>query len=331
MLNLLRNNSPFTVIILIIYAFVVNWYVLFHPQLPVYDNNNFLYTALLAGLDVILFKSAFGYTLLAVVLLILQALYLNSIVNKHKLYNKSYYIIAFVYLSLTSVFPAFRYFSQVLILNWLLMMLLDTMLYFPQSNKPRAIIYNAGFITGCLALVHFPAVIYVLLLLIGLSMLRSFNPGEWIVAILGCLTPVYFAVGILFLADSLPMFPGWVNMGMNLPRRMPNPLYIIGTITMMVTLFATGVFTLQGQMNRVSIFVRRSWTTLSLSLFLSLLVAAFSDFNVKSAWLVIMVPLTLIISNVFYSEKNRGFSSFAFYLLLLLVIFTQVTVGSGTN
>lgn len=324
MLQIFRNNSPFTVLILFIYAIAVNWQVLFYPELPFVREGDFLFHIITGFLSVVLFNSAFGFTLLAIVMLVLQSIYLNAVVNRHKLFPKPTYITAFVYVSLASLYPAFGQFSQPLLINWVLIMTLDTMLQLAQTQKPRKVIYNVGFAIGVAALISFPAVLYILLLLIALSLLRNVHPGEWMVAILGCLTPIYFAGGMLYLFDVFHWLPDWVNLGVNLPHSIDNPVYMVGMITGVIVLFIGGGYMLQTQMGRVSVFIRRGWTVITVCLIFSVLVAAITDFHIKSAWLVIIPPISLIIANAYYAEKNKAFSNFAFYFMLLLVIFCKM-------
>lgn len=325
MLQIVRNNNPLTVLILLIYALAVNWQVLFHPQMPVVPEGDFLFHIITGFLGVILFQSAFGFTLLAVIMLAVQGIYLNAVANKYKLFNKPTYVTAFVYISLSSLSPAFGYFSQPLLINWVLIMTIDTILQLAQSQKPRKIIYNTGFAIGVAGLLMFPAVGYILVLLAALSILRNLNPGEWMVALLGWFTPIYFAAGLLYLFDVLHWLPGWVDIGLNLPRAVPRLVYLVGTITGITVLFILGTYALQRQMNRVSIFVRRGWTALAICLFLSCVAALFTDPAVHMVWLMLMPPLSLVIANAYFAEKSKAFSNFAFYFMLLLVVFCKLS------
>lgn len=324
MLHIVRNNNPLTVLILSIYAIAANWQVLFNPQLPVVADGDFMFHIIANFLGVIFFNSAFGFTLLTVVMLILQALYLNGIANRHKLFGNPTYVVAFTYISLTSLYPHFGYFSSPLLYSWLLMMTLDNILWLAQSNKARKLIYNAGFTIGLAALISFPAVFFALLLFVALSLLRNFNGVEWIVGLLGIITPIYFAAGLLYLFDVLHWLPGWVHIGINLPRNITHPVYIVGVITGCIFLFSMGTYALQKSLSRVGLFVRRGWTTLAAGLLISVIVAVLTPFEIKAAWLCTMPVLSIIVANAYSREKRKAFSNFAFYFTLVLVIFSNI-------
>lgn len=298
-----------------------------HPVAPVPLAGYYLYNHLLQWFNVVLNNGAFAYTFLVLIMIFGQSLYLNVITIRHRLFYKPTYIPAFCYLLLTSVTTDFSYFGPSLLVNWCLLAAFDTMMFFPQSTHPRKYIFNAGFILSMAALVQFSASIYVLLLIMGLILLRSFNIGEWLVGLLGVITPVYFFAGILFLNDKLHEFLKWPQVGISLPRQIHNPVYLLGSVSGIIILVASGLYVMQGQMPKSTIYVRRSWGVVTSTWVISLLVAVFTGLDVKAAWLVALPALSLIIAQPLYLEKSKRFSNFIFYFFLLLVIFCQVAIN----
>lgn len=327
MLQIIKNNNPLTVLILCIYALVINWQVLFYPQLPIIPEGDFLYHIITNFLSVVLFNSAFVFTLLTVIILVLQSIYLNAVANTHKLFTKPTYIVAFIYISFTSLYQPFGYFSQPLLANWAIIMLIDVILQLSQVQKARKLMYNAGFAIGTASLILFPTILYALLLVIAVAMLRRFNPTELIIALLGVLTPIYFAAGLLYLFDVLHWMPDWFRLGFSLPTSLSQPVYTMGMVVGIILLFIMGTYMRQKLMTRVNIFIRRGWTVLAIGLVISIITAIFTEFEVQSAWLMTMPILTLITANSYYSEKSKAFSNFAFYFTLLLVIFCKVATS----
>jgi hypothetical protein len=70
-----------------------------------------------------------------------------------------------------------------------------------------------------------------------------------------------------------------------------------------------------------NIYVRRDWTAISFYLIISLLVGLMTDNAIKSAWLIAMPALSIIISHALLLEKNKRFSNFIFYFSLLFLVF----------
>src|SRR5690606_21208200 len=162
--NLFRNSNPFVVIILFIATLLMKMPALLHPVMPIPYENHIVFPLLLRMLHF----SAFGYTLLAIVLIFLQALYLNFIAEKHKLFQKAGYYPAFMYVLFTSLYPAFNYFSEPLFINCLMLIGIDVLLSFPKTLHPGKQLFNAGFVLCLPALIQFPAIGFFLLLLIAL-------------------------------------------------------------------------------------------------------------------------------------------------------------------
>jgi len=326
-LQLIKNNNPFTVIILLILTFLLKLGVLLHPHVPLDLPGYFLYNLLLTLLNTVLHGSAAAYTVLGVVMVFLQALYISRIAAVHKLFNRPTYIPAFVYLLLTSLFPNWNYFNETLVINWCILAGIDVLLGFSQTNQPRKRIFNAGFFLCLAALFQFSVTAYLVLLIIGIFMLRPFNLGEWVVALMGYFTPVYFFAGILFLADKLSLFPAWVHIGASIPVHIVAPFYFTILLLGLLTLSVCGLYAMQLQLPKSSIYIRRNWAAILIYCIISIVIAIGTDRIVQSAWLIIVPSLCFVISMGLLLEKNKGFSNFILYFSLVLVVLCQLTIN----
>lgn len=324
MLQLFRNNSPFTVIVLLIFALLAKLQVLLHPQLMVPPPDHILYAYILHLLNIVLNNNAFGYTLLTAFLLFCQALYISAIAAKHKLFGKATYIPGFVFLLLTSIYPPFNYFSEALLVNWCLLGAVSVMLSFNQTSYPRKLIFNAGFLFAVAALLQFSALGYLLLFFIVMAALRAFQPSEWVVGILGYCTPFYFFVCILFLANKLSLLQKLPHFNIMLPQKVHAPLYLAILGFGLFILLVCGILAMQANVPKLNIYVRRNWLALVFYFIISLLVAAGGYFLTEDAWLMAIPALTFMISHALTIEKRKRFSNFIFYFSLLFLIFCQL-------
>lgn len=296
-----------------------------HPALPYVDNDHIIYASFISLLDTLFRGHAFIYTLLSVLMIYGQAIYLNAIAAKQKLFAKPAYIVAYVYILLTSLYPPFNYFSEPLLINWLIITATGFILGSYQAAQPRKHLFNTAFVLGCISIISFPAVVYFILLIAALLLLRSFSLGEWVVALIGYLTPLYFFAGFLFLVDKFDYLLIWPSVGLSLPNKIVSPLYLIGTIICIMTMLLFGAFSLQSQLIKASIFTRRKWTALTIFLLTSFITALTQNFVENAAWLLVMPLLSLFISNVFYIEKSKGFSTFVFYFSMATLAFCLLT------
>lgn len=321
MLRIFKNNTPFSVIILLIFTLVVKMKVLLCPIVPLQVQGHHLYNYILRGLYFFLKDGAFTYTLLSVIMIFMQALYLNSIVIKHKLFPRNTYIAAFVYLLLTSAYPRFNYFNETILLNWLLISAMDIMFGFSKTTQPRKLIYNAALLFCLASLFQFTMLAYFMLFVVGMVLFRPFNTGEWSVAILGYITPIYFLISILFLADKLYLFTHWPHIGFSLEPLATSTLYFIITISGFIILLASGMFAMQRNVPMSNIYIRRDWIAVSFYLIISVMVAFATDKIVASAWLITIPALSIIVTHALVFEKNKRFSIFIFYFSLIFLVF----------
>jgi membrane protein YdbS with pleckstrin-like domain len=326
-LQLFRNNSPYTVLILIILAFLLKLQALSHPFMPVALPGHYMYDWVLLVITRVFGFGAFGYTLLALLMLIGQGLYLHSIIARHRLFSRPTYLPSLAYILITSLHPSLNYFSEPLIVNWILLASVDIMLHLHQTSQPRKQLFNSGFVICLAAIFQLPALAFMLLLLVALILLRPFNVGEWVVTGMGYFTPIYFLACMLFLIDRLPLLWSLPQLGFAWPGKVEHPVYLAGCISGMLILFGCGAYAMQTQLPKATIYIRRSWLMLTAYLIIAIAVAFVNFMTDPAAWLIAMVPLALVIAHALSLEKTKRFSNFAFYFSLLVVIFCQLALN----
>ncbi len=89
MLHLVRNNSPYTVIILFILTLVLKLQALGHPVMPVVAGYAAVFGLIVAALKHIFGENPTIFTLLAAVMIFGQSLYLSGIAGRHRIFAKT--------------------------------------------------------------------------------------------------------------------------------------------------------------------------------------------------------------------------------------------------
>jgi hypothetical protein len=301
----------------------VRLHALMHPIAPTPVEGYFLYNYLLNLIDKVLHGNAFAYTLLATIAGFLQAIYLNSVARRNKLFLRTGYIPAFCYLVFSSIFPSFCYFGLALLINFCMTGALDILLHLGQTLQPRRNIFNAGFVICLSGLLQYTTFSYFMLLLICMIVLRPFNLSEWIVAILGYLTPIYFLVSILFLIDKTSLILHVPAFNIIKPFKSGSMLYVAIMLSGVSILFLFGIYALQTQLSRISVYVRRNWIAILAYFIISIFASIITTGTEKETALITIPALALVISIAINIEKSKWFSNFAFYFSILLLIFCQ--------
>ena len=318
MLHLVRNNTPYAVLSLLILAVITSSGGAVVPvslppvSLPVY----YLF---IRGAKSVLGDSFLGWQVLYLALIFLQALYVNSLAMRHRLLAKPTFTPAFAFLVFAALFPEFRTISPPLLGNFFLLGALDAMLQFGKPTQPRRQIFNAGFLIGAAAFAQFSYLFSGIILLVALLLLRPFHVGEYFSAVLGLLTPIYFVAGVMYLTDTLPMLRQWPFL------HLQNPPWVTGKMPVFIVIYAiagllliASLFQLNQQMNRSAIYVRRSWGVLVSGLVVSVAIAALTSLAAGQSWLAIAPFFAWAVSAALETEKPRRFAIFAFWAALAL-------------
>jgi len=326
-LALFRNNSPFTVIILLILAILLKVKVLLHPVMPVVYNADFFFVFINHLLNGLFHNNAFAFAACAVLLMFFQAIYLNSICIRRKLFIRSTFFPALAYLLLSSVYGPWNQFNPSLLVNWCLLGAFDVILGFSQSAHPRKHIFNAGFLLGLAALIHFPAILFAFILVISIFMLRPFHLAETVVAVMGFVTPFYFLVSTLYLSDQMPLIWPWLHLIAAKNSFFGMTGFVIWVLIGFALLISCGLYATNLQMPKSSIYNRRNWGVIVISFIITVITAFFSGFTLQSAWLIIIPCAAFIMAMGLSNEKIKGFSNFVFYFALIFILVCQLAIN----
>lgn len=263
-------------------------------------------------------------TFLAVINLVGQSLYFNKIANDADLFSNKNYLPALSYILFTSLLPEWNYLSAPIISNWLLLFALSGMLKLQGQNAPRKIIFNIGFAISCAGILSLPYFSFFILIFLALSILRPFKLGEWTIALLGFLTPLYFLTGILFLTNQLSQISGWIPQDFkivsNFSLALQKPLLCFAFAILMAVV---GLIYLNKHAEHMLTQVKKRWSIAILGLIVGLSPLFFEGVGGRSVALPTLVLLSLIAANSFMKRKKRWPTRILFYVFLAVLIFAE--------
>ncbi len=320
MIQLFRNNTPYAVLLLLIVALFTQKGSAVPATIDAATTTAPLYGLVLSGLLRLCGTSVFAWGAVKILFLSLQALYLNRILQQHRLLPRSTFTPALLLICYASFAISFRPFSEPYVANFFVLGALDAMLQFGHPTQPRRQIFNAGFLLSGALLTQFSYVFLIPMLLLALLVLRPFHGGEWLSALLGLLTPVYFAGGLLFLYSRLPALGRWPQLGIVLPREAGHPVLLLSIVLSVLLLVAGGLYLLQQQMERSTIHVRRGWAVVVTGGICAVFVAILADERTTGSWLSFAPFFALTAVSVLEAEKPRWFANFALYFLFALTV-----------
>lgn len=324
---LFKNHHPFTVLVLLIFAILGNLQLMLHPAVPAVLPDQVAYGWLVGVLRILFGQHASAYALFAVFLQFGQALYLNHITVRYRLFGKATYLPAFVYLLLLALHPGIGGFSPQLFANWALIAALQAGFALNNAPSPRKQIFNLGFLLSLTALLSPAALLLVGCLMAALGIMRSFKPGEWVVAFLGYLTPIYFFAGILFVTDRLEVLQHMNYFMLDLQSSRQHLLHTVGVLSGLALALLFSLFSLQQAFGRTAISVRRTWWLVLSCFVISLPAALLAQPQPHHAqWLLLAPSLSLLLALPLHGEHSRKLGNLLFWFLIVLLIFAQFSL-----
>ena len=169
----------------------------------------------------------------------------------------------------------------------------------------------------------FLIIILLLVIFFALGVLRSFRLNEWIVFLLGSITPFY----ILFSGFYLFNHTDWITLF--IPAIKINlPLNSIVTETIIKFSFVAfllfmGMSYWMPNNNRMVIQIRKTWTVMLILLLIVLFIPfLFEKAGIESAILTI-VPLAAFISNLFLYSKRTWLPNLFFILSVVIITYNN--------
>ena len=303
--GIFRSNNPFNVFLIFFLGIILRIHVFINPAKPVMmEADGFLYHWLVKDLQSVLGKSSILFTIMAYLFVFLQAILLNTFVNKHKMFGKPNYLPAFGYIVITALRPEWWVFSSALLLNTAIIPVWNNLVNLYKSQHAKSILFSTGLIIGLCSFLYFPASLFFLLLLVSVLIMRPFRLPEWITGILGLITPYYFLLSISFLTNKwnvktfIPI-PSW-----SLVPLVRDKWNFILIIFIAIGLIG-GFYFLLNYMNRLAINSRKAWNLLFYYLVLASFLPFLSASTNLSYFFLALPPVAAGMANLFFYPQNR--------------------------
>lgn len=303
MTGIFKANNPLNTFLLLLYGLLLKLPVFLHPIVPKsQESDGFLYKRLLNWMYFFNNGVSIVYSLITFALLYIQAISFSKLCNEQKLLQKQTYLPGMSYLLISSFFIEWNVLSSALIVNTILIWVWAQMSKLYNKQNAKIVLFNIGMAIGIATFFYFPSLLFIILIIFGLTFTRSFNIVECLVALLGVITPYYFYLSIIFLTGQWKnyAFPKFV---INYPR-FDHSNWRYTAIAIVVLISTAGLFFIRQNFKRQLIQTRKSWNLI----FLYLIVAVFVPFVNANAtfqyWILCAIPVAALASSTFFYTKK---------------------------
>jgi Predicted membrane protein len=317
--GIFKANNPFNTFLLFLYGLLLKltWFI--HPHIPIVQKTDgFLFRELLIKLENTGSHFPVIYPAITYLLLFTQAVTFNKLINDQKMMQRPNYLPGMSYLLITSMFSEWNILTAPLVINTLLIWVWARMSTLYSSTKPKSTLFNIGMMIGVSTFFYFPSLAFVLLIVFALIVSRPFILAEWIISILGIVTPYYFLFSYLFLTDKLN--------GYRLPQfEISHPMFhqnyweFVG-IGLIILTFLIGLYFVQANFRKQLVQVRKRWSLLLLYLIVAVFVPFINATHTFEYWILTAIPLSAYVASGFLYPVKRWLP-IVLHLLMIAIVF----------
>lgn len=322
MVFLFRDRSDINLLFLVVLSILVHFHFYWEAPIVIANPSDGLLAYLL--FHYIQPLPPLALMVLFHVIVIVQALRLNILLSRFKMFQQVSYLPAFTFVLLTALFPFWDAISSGLIANALIIWILVKLNRLYDQTQPKTLEFNIGLIVGFSILLYEPIAILIPVVVFALTIIRPFRLAEWLVLIMGILLPFYFIFTYVFLTDSAAAFTAF------LPKLdWKNPLAGIDikvaiALVFIVIQLLIGIYFWQVQQNRNIIQVRKYWGVMLLTLFLTLFQPIIFSSQALYASAIVLAPLSSFICYAYASPKQLLLPNVLFWISAGLIVYNHL-------
>ncbi len=318
-IGIFKNNNPSGNALLFIYALVLKIPLFVNakpPQLQEHDGILYKFILYLIGS---LSSTTFFYSLVAFILFYTQAISFNKIVNNQKLHKQSNYLTGMSYLLITSLFSSWFVLSAPLLVSSLAIYMWGKLSTLYNNANPKTTIFNIGLITGICSFIYFPSIAFIILVMVGVAVAKTFKLQEWIMGLVGIVTPIYFYIAWLFLSSNPQAFK-FAGFTVSIPYFYNNKLAYFALALIALSTIIGLIYTNKALQRQV-VQTRKSWQLLFLYLIVAAIIPFINTSNNFTYWILLAVPLAPIVASAFFYPKKKYISLVLHWSMFALYIY----------
>jgi hypothetical protein len=322
-ISLFRQKTPGNVIVLLIFSFLLKAPLFLYPKpVLVSENDEDLYHSLAGLLNSAGNSAPLWASVVAFLLLYIQALMINYLMNAFRMMGKPTYLPGMAYLLVTSLLPEWSFLSSPLVASTLIILAFIILFRLYNMQEASGRIYNIGLLVGISSYIYFPSAAFMICFLLGMMILKPFKLNEIVLFFLGCLTPYYFYGAYLFLTDNLSFETFVPHVSVRVPVIKSTVWLAISTLFLTLP-FLVGGFFVQGQLHKMLIQVRKNWSIVLLYLILAFFVPFINTYTSFSNWVLVAVPFACFHAATYFYMNSKLLANLIFILTVGFIFYLQ--------
>lgn len=324
MITLLKDaRLPFSVLLLA-YALLLNVNLLLHPPEVSFAASAPLSNLLLVLLGKLAVVNSMALPLIFIALAWVQALLLNYIINSHRLMEVVTGLPGLFYLFIIALFNEHIYLSPPFFAAFGVLSAL-AIIYNSYNNDGFTLFYNAGFAIAIASLFYLPALLLIVFVFIGLTVTRIIRWRQWVVVVMGVVTP-YILIGTwFFLTDRFIPFINnhflHITTAVVTLNNPPSERVYKGGLMLAISLFS--LLIAQQRLAFSIVKTKKMFNILTYFLFIAALTFAFTEQNTFAPIALLAIPVAVFLAVSFYGIRKPFFVELLNLAFIGLILYLQ--------
>lgn len=191
MIQLFKSNNPITIFFVLVVAVLLRlpyfMHPAIHPFIPTDMVGNFVFVKMIGLVS----SNALVYNIIALVLVVAQALLWNSMLNNLRFLPSQNFLPSLIYVTFTAVLPDFIGISQSMLVAFAILWLLNKVVNIYKKEKQTTSTFDLGFTVGICSLLGSHFITIGLFLILALLILRPMQVSEWFNFLTGFFIPLF--------------------------------------------------------------------------------------------------------------------------------------------
>ena len=325
--NIIKSNQPIVLILIVLTGFLM-WFNSFLNPIGMNIPSDTFNMPLYEILTIFLSKNALLSIIITFAFILLQALLLVQFNKKFIIINYRTYLPAFLYILIASSFVPLQRLNPVVF--GMLFIYIAVYYIFGTYRVDFALekLFTAGFFIAIASLFWAPFAVFFLLLLISLVILKPFIGREWMVGVLGFLTPLLFTFVYYF------VFLGEEQLNALLLSIIENfrlikvfnqihfAYYIFYGFLATLIMFASGSIIRNYQKKKIRIrkFFEINWWLFFIG---TVLFIFFRNVGYEVIFILSM-PVSFLLTDYFYTIKRSMYLDSILFILIASIVYIQI-------
>ncbi len=317
MIGYFKERNSFQVPALLFLTLVLKLALVYHPHTDLVSRPGGLLAPWLDKAVLPRLQPAF-LVVLSGIIIFFSALFANFQLSAGRMFSRHNLLVALSIVLFTSLFPSTNQLSATTLLLPVLVLLFQQITRLYNAPKPRPVIVNIGIIMGAGYLLYHPFIWLLPCCFISLGSMRPFKLAEWLLLLVGFVTPAYFILSYEFLTGH--WHPQKHLLYWNFYRSFP-AVKITQWISIAVALIWLAAATLewQKQIRRMLIQNRKNWYQLIFMGLFILPMAIIPVGNGAEAVTLLAFPAGSFAANAFASQEKSLGSLLLFWLIICAI------------